>query len=378
MLIVLVILSYSQELFGQELKYHVESAPEWTDLFHRTSGWFGADGIFSIGLDGNDINNGEERTLIYFSDTFIGEVENGAPKQDYTMVHNTVAYFNGVEADAKMIDFHYNQNAEGKPISYFNLEDPEKQKGEFHWLGDGYINVDLDSTLYLFAYHVEWTGDNVFDFIEPDVSLIAFPAKSKPPYVEQRHINIPLHVVTEKYGEGNFGSGIYANTTWAGASNPDGYIYVYGCIGKDKNLIAARIKSKDFENSKKWRFWNGSDWVKEIKEVVPITNAVSNELSVTALKDGRYLLVFQVLGISDKVRIRVGTSQIGPFGYIEEISTTPEMDEGLWPYNAKAHPALSKDGELLISYNTITPDFWNDIEKDAHIYRPRFIRLIFD
>ena len=85
-----------------------------------------------------------------------------------------------------------------------------------------------------------------------------------------------------------------------------------------------------------------------------------------------------MLGISDKVGIRVGSSPIGPFGDIEEIWKTPEMDEGLWPYNAKAHPALSKDGELLISYNTITPDFWNDIEKDAHIYRPRFIRLIFE
>ena len=65
----------------------------------------------------------------------------------------------------------------------------------------------------------------------------------------------------------------------------------------------------------------------------------------------------------------------GPFGEIKEIWRTPEADQGLFCYNAKAHPNLSQPGELLISYNTITLDFWNDIQKNAHIYRPRFVRL---
>ena len=99
---------------------------------------------------------------------------------------------------------------------------------------------------------------------------------------------------------------------------------------------------------------------------------------MTALPDGRFLLVFQVAGISDKVGMRIGTSPVGPFGDIHELWVTPEYAEGLLPYNAKAHPALSRPGELLISYNTITADFWNDIRKDAHIYRPRFIRLVFE
>ena len=44
-------------------------------------------------------------------------------------------------------------------------------------------------------------------------------------------------------------------------------------------------------------------------------------------------------------------------------------------YNAKAHPHLSRPGELLISYNVNTFDFWGDFFRDADIYRPRFIRL---
>ena len=145
-------------------------------------------------------------------------------------------------------------------------------------------------------------------------------------------------------------------------------MYIYGCIGQDKNVVAARVEPRNFEDFTQWRYWKGDGWSKSIDDIKPIVNAASNELSVTQLEDDRYLMVFQVLGLSDKVGIRVGESPFGPFGDIEEIYRTPEFDEGLWPYNAKAHPALSAPGELLISYNTITPDFWNDIEKGcAHL-----------
>src|SRR5437762_1993907 len=75
-------------------KYTVEAAPEWTNLFYRNLGWFGADGIFSIPLSGSDKNNnnGNDTTLLLFSDTFIGEVKDGKPLPGNTMVNNTIAY----------------------------------------------------------------------------------------------------------------------------------------------------------------------------------------------------------------------------------------------------------------------------------------------
>src|ERR1043166_3594179 len=78
-------------------KYTVEAAPEWTKLFERTSGWFGADGIFSIPLSGVDKNNneGNDSTLLIFSDTYIGEVKDGKPLAGNTMVNNTIAYIKG-------------------------------------------------------------------------------------------------------------------------------------------------------------------------------------------------------------------------------------------------------------------------------------------
>src|SRR5262249_38597392 len=85
----------------QPLKYSVVAAPEWTDLFKRIHGWFGADGIFSIPLSGVDKNNnaGNDTTLLVFSDTFIGEVKEGKPVPGYTMVNNSVAYLKGGDPD---------------------------------------------------------------------------------------------------------------------------------------------------------------------------------------------------------------------------------------------------------------------------------------
>lgn len=359
------------------LHYTVEAAPEWTNLFYRNSGWFGADGIFSIPLSGVDRvgNAGNRETLLLFSDTYIGEVgDDGKPKPGNTMVNNTVAIVQGNSADTDSIRFFYKTDPDGTPQTFFVPTTTGGKKQHF-WLGDGFVNRERNNTLYLFAYHIEMTGEGVFDFIEPDVSIIALPAGSRPPFEQQRQLKTPLHINIPGVGEGNFGAGILVNTRWAGAPHPDGYVYVYACIGQDKNLLAARVKPRDFENFDRWRYWNGQDWTADIKQLKSITNAVSNELSVTPLPDGRYALVFQVLGLSDKVGMRIGASPVGPFDDIREIWRTPEADQGLFCYNAKAHPNLSKPGELLISYNTITLDFWNDIQRDAHIYRPRFIRL---
>ncbi len=357
----------------------VEPAPEWTNLFYRQSGWFGADGIFSIPLSGVDRpgNEGNRETLLLFSDTYIGEVENGKPKAGNRMVNNTVAVVKGNSAHPDSIEFHYKKAADGSPATFFVPEQTPGKKEHF-WLGDGFVNQEIDNTLYIFAYHIEVTGSGVFDFKEPGVSLIAVPKEShRPPFEGYRRISTPFHINTVATGEGNFGAGILVNTRKAGSPNPDGFVYVYACTGKDKNLLAARVKPRDFEKFDRWRFWNGEKWVAEMNDAKPVCNAVSNELSVTPLADGRFALVFQVMGLSDKVGMRIGNSPVGPFGPIREIWRTPEMDEGLFCYNAKAHPNLSKPGELLVSYNTITLDFWNDIQKDAHIYRPRFVKIKF-
>ena len=264
-------------------KFTVEAAPEWTNLFNRNKGWFGADGIFSIPLSGIDKNNneGNDSTLLLFSDTYIGDVKDGKPLPGNSMVNNTVAYIKGNDPDPKQIRFCYKEGKDGKPETFFVPQTSTTAKPQLFWLGDGFVNKELNNTLYIFGYKVERTGAGVFDFIEPGVSIIAVPKGSKPPFNNQRQIETNLTIKNAKLGDGNMGAGILVNTKWAGAPSPDGYIYVYGCIGNDKNLVVARVKPKDFEKLNEWRYWNGNAWSENKDDLKPLTNAVSNELSIS-------------------------------------------------------------------------------------------------
>ena len=156
-------------------------------------------------------------------------------------------------------------------------------------------------------------------------------------------------------------------------------MYVYGIKGKSKNLIAARVKVGSFENFDKWRFWNGRKWVAQMQAVAPIVKGVSDELSLSSLKDGRYLLVYQKGGMGSTIEMRIGASPVGPFGPVIGVYDCPEMKENshYFSYNAKAHPSLSKEGELLISYNVNSFCFWDEIKANPSLYRPKFIKLKF-
>src|SRR3546814_6250864 len=59
------------------LDFTVTEAAEWTALFDRTSGWFGADGIFALPLSGVDQAGGSDSTMLIFSDTMVGEIKDG-------------------------------------------------------------------------------------------------------------------------------------------------------------------------------------------------------------------------------------------------------------------------------------------------------------
>ena len=68
---------------------------------------------------------------------------------------------------------------------------------------------------------------------------------------------------------------------------------------------------------------------------------------------------------------------MGTISTRKESVETPESYDDLdfYAYNAKAHPNLSKPGEILISYNVNSFDFLDDIVKHPYHLRPRFISV---
>lgn len=355
----------------QTLQFTVAEAPEWNALLDRTSGWFGGDGLFAIPLNGNDNKTAVSttETMLLFSDSMIGEISGSTLQPGAVMVNNTVAYLKGSKPSKENIHFQWANNESNQPTSLFYPTTSGAVKGDYYWLGDGFVNTARDS-LYIFAHRMRnLSKTDDWSFKEMATDLIALSPHSRPPFKDQRQIQTPLC-----FEEGGFGAGIFVNTKASGAPDPDGYIYVYG---NRKGLIVARVKPEHFEDFKAWRFWNGTEWKTDRQQVKPIAADVSNELSVTALSDGRYALVFTLAGLSPTVGLQLSPTPYGPFGPVIKVYEAKEMQHKNYiTYNAKAHPNLSAPGELLISYNVNAFDFWNELKANPRLYRPRFIRLI--
>lgn len=361
------------------VNFSVRPADEWTTIFYRKNGWFGADGVFSMNLNGIEHQPAtpSDDVLIYFSDTMTGNIIGNDSVQNFKMVNNSYATLTGITPSKEDVVIHLNTSKKGDPINYFRPNSPNSRTEEYYWFGDGFVNQEDDNSINIFGYRVIDHSQKSWDFEITGVTILTIPSNSKEPFPNHSQVDAPLFIDIEGLGKGTFGSGIYVNTEGANAPNPDGFLYIYGLIDPNKQLVVAKVKPSLFLKFENWLFWDGQSWTDDINKVQPITNRVSNEISLTPLKDGRYLLVFQEDGIGNHTAIRIADSPTGPFGPIQRIWKAPEINEppGIIPYNAKAHPVLSTKDELLISYNTISADYFHDILNYPHMYRPRFFWL---
>lgn len=252
------------------------SSADWDNLFVRNTGRFGGDGIFAIPMDGAEFRTATEstKTLFVFSDSVVADsIGETILRKDFTMVHNCVAYLDGSEPNPNKFKFYIHKDGKGNPTSLFVQLAQFQARGILFRLGDGFVeeNVEMDSTLYLFAYPVKDTiiPGSFFEFDQRGVNLIVIPKAVSPQFKDQRQLETPFHFPLENWNEATMGSGIMVNTTWAGAPKPDGYVYILGVGGTDKTAGIARVKPKEFEQFEKWEFSKGSEWTHDYLQSKP-------------------------------------------------------------------------------------------------------------
>jgi len=367
----------SLPLVAQIQPYSAVSAPEWDALFVRNSGWTGADGVRSIPRSGDERPGTAANTTTFwvFGDTFIGDVDENNHRKDGTvLVNNTVALLNGGNPDPAQIQFFWGTNASGAPAARMI---PNIAFGRWFWPSDG---IAIGGTMYLYAYRMRPGNGGVFNFAFDGVSLLTDQVDNLSPFDAYTQTNTPLYLPIDKRNptEVTFGEAVMPNTAGAGAPFADGYLYIYGLRHDPyvKKLLVARVLPQSIANFSEYRYWDGRRWSRNIRDAIPIGQRLSSEFSVSPLPDGRFILAYQLDGLSRDVAVSYGNGPTGPFGPPIPIYRCPEPDlsPNIYTYNAKAHPHLSNPGELLISYNVNTFDFWEHFT-NADIYRPRFIRL---
>ncbi len=355
--------------------FETREAPEWDNLFDRTSGWIGADGIYSIPLNGFEqpSNNETNKQMILFGDTFIGEVDSSNHRVNSQIINNTLALMQNAEPIENNIEFFWREDSNGNPKTVFIPETLAANEGDWYWLMDG---ISIEDTINVFALRLNSTGSGAFGFEINGVVLIKFTLDEESFISNIQQFNTPLFFKNESEGwEIVLGQAIMPMTVSSGNPSPDGYIYVYGPkdVSSGKELVAARTLPENIGNFDLWEYWSGTGWGNSIEECASITSGISQEFSITPISSNKYLLVVQS---GNNVAVKFGENPVGPFGVSYSIYECPEVKEypNIFVYNAKAHPNLSTQEELLISYNVNTFNF-GDHFSNADIYRPRFIYL---
>ncbi len=353
-----------------------EPAREWTGLMSNYVGWLGADGIFSIPLNGVDsVGSAADtsKTMFIFSDTYIGSANILTKGMGpFGFKNHTVALLNGKEPYSdrytRILD-----NTVGGNIFEYKC-----------WLEDG---IAIDDKVHIISF----IPDHQWNPTQAD--LLTIPITDSKPDLENftKQSDVPLYYRDDKQII-LFGAGILDNTVQAKAPDPDGYVYVYGWAQEwskgVKTLVVSRVKREEYPDFDKWSYWDGEQWGDKITdalkpEAVISRGHISCELSVTPMTSGRYkgryMLVYTKDVMSKELEYCIGDSPVGPFDdpvplYYCEDNILNEASGNVYNYNAKAHPHISPEGELLVTYNSNAVDSKTQL-RNVEVLHPRWIRI---
>ena len=351
-------------VFAAETAFSCRTADEWNALFDRrdrpVDGWLAADGIYSI-------PTANDKTVLIFSDTLIGRSDKDGKTADAKMPNHTAAVLRGTLPLRSRLTFYY--GTDGKRRDGNNLF------GERYWLFDG---VYLNETLYVLAFRPS-------EQMKPlCVRLVSVLVEQGEPRWEEYSVSGDIPALCALSADGRylyaFGQGI------TDCSAEDGYVYIYGykdplAGNESRDLIVSRIKAEDFGDFSRLTYWNGADWCGDVEQCAGAARDVGCEMSCTRLlsgpQEGKYILVYMHATMSGRLAYALGDTPWGPFSEPVFFYDAPEHGaaaangtDTLYTYNAKAHPALSPDGELLISYNVNSTG-----EQYTTDYHPRFLYL---
>lgn len=256
-----------------------------------------------------------------------------------------------------------------KPVSWF-------------WLQDGVV---VNNDLYFVPLLVgpDLSQPEGLQFRVKDVSMIRVPIKEgELDFSSASQKPTPL-ADTSTNSTWLFGAAFTPNTKQSGAMNPDGYIYIYGyeTVGMERLLKVARVKEDTLGDFDTWEYYSNGKWVAEMTGASTLIDHVSCEMSVTQITSGKnkgkYLALYTYDVNTTLIAYSIGSTPWGPFSEPRiafESKEKQRLGGKSYTYNAKAHPHMSTEEELLITYNMNTYSM-DQNTKNADVYHPRFVGL---
>ncbi len=341
--ILLVLLFTATMLVGAA--WQTSPADDYTSAFRRDQGWSGADGAYSLPLD-------DGRTLWIFGDTFFGTVlPDGSRSSQTWMARNSVALQAG--PNPQYLQFYPEPFYLGRPGRH----------DQWFWPYHG-VQARAGTIQVFLGRFLQTRSNDPFGFRQAGLDLADLDVRRSPKVTDLRPVP-------------HFRSAPGSVTSWGNALAQDGpWTLVYGVqdSADGKRLLLARVPRGHLANFGTWRFFDGSGWATQPERAAVLADEVSNELSVHRSPTGQWLLISGSADLSSRILLRTAPAPQGPWSPATTLLTAPEAGPGLFAYNAKAHPELSDERGLLVSYNVNALDP-ERVLLDADIYRPRFLRI---
>ncbi len=383
-------------------------AREWDAVFARTSGWTGADAVYSIDLGGG-------RTLWLFGDTWIGSIVGGRHAPGSRLVNNSIGVHRPREPDRARppvpgsVEFRWGPpDPKGKPTAWI-VPDPAKiaasgvaRRGvggvskSWYWPLDGTVvrtGVPTRRELVLFLSRIgRRPGDHGvwgFKALGGAVAVVTNPRDRAQDWRIEQYDN-PHAIGTDeaaanpKRTETSWGAAVLCDP--AAESPPGDCLYIYGVRETsplNKQLLLARVSGDRVTRFDDWRFLAaGGDWSSDPARAVPVAEHVANELSVERVEIAGHPMLVMVHSepvFGTRIMVRTSRRPEGPWSDPVHVYDVPDVKrhKKYFTYAAKGHAHLSRAGHLLISYVVNAHDFGAMIA-DASIYRPRFVRVKLD
>ncbi len=316
------------------------AAPDrfYNDLFtRRDGGWTGGDGTRSVPLP-------EGRILWLFGDTFLGAVGPDRSRPHSTpMVRNTFV----VQSGATLVTLHGGNSA--SPHAFVTPH----EKGSWYWPSDGLVE---GNRLRVFLPRFSATGPGMWDWrwSGTDIGTFSLP-------------ELRLERVTAV---------VAANRVIYGAAllEDADLTYIYGVedLPSAKHVHIAKTDSGRLDDA--WAYWNGEEWTADPLASKRLFSGAAQQFSVIKTGDRYVLITSDNRNPFDSAIVAYDSpSPNGPWSLKSLLYRPPEAIGDIVAYNALAHPHLSPQGRLLVSYNL---NHIRDAEaayRNADVYRPRFV-----
>lgn len=318
----------------------------------RYSGWNGGDGCVSIPLPNGNV-------VWSFQDSFFGEVRPDRARIDNVFVRNA-GFIQTGRSTAHSSYIQLNPTGpNGKAATWVTVPGASNGDEQLYWGGPAQV-LGNEVQMVMGQLHLI---NNVLEHQSTDVVVFNLPG------MQQKQ------VIQNKYtGKLPFDASLFKCN--------DGYTYMYTTESYGicaSHAFVARAANNDITGN--WEFYTKNGWSTTNPandDLLSVLDADATQPNVFE-KNGKYYLVSQTTCYGRDIRIWESASPAGPFTNGRTLYRIParySLPEFI-TYNAVVHHAISRHGELVISYNINPTDFWSNFNNpgSADRYRPYFVRV---